>query len=138
MGILKDRGFPDDSRTVCGFFFLNGISNFLILWKKGPSACSNFGSWILIGKFGTEGMIGVFKRFGQPPGLGILENGSVSGNMEIRIMASDFELWMVMGKFRNEMLQNFDRLSRHRLGALIYKNGIIVFEYSKYRFTLDK
>ncbi|CAB4412943.1 unnamed protein product [Rhizophagus irregularis] len=94
--------------------------------KKGPSACSNFGSWILIGKFGTEGMIGVFKRFGQPPGLGILENGSVSGNMEIRIMASDFELWMVMG------------LSRHRLGALIYKNGIIVFEYSKYRFTLDK
>ncbi|CAB5371192.1 unnamed protein product [Rhizophagus irregularis] len=103
MGILKDRGFPDYSWT-------------------GPSACSNFGSWILIGKFGMEEMIG----FGQPPGLGILENGSVSGNMEIQIMASDFELWMVMG------------LSRHRLGALIYKNGIIVFEYSKYRFTLDK
>ncbi|CAB4411432.1 unnamed protein product [Rhizophagus irregularis] len=57
-----------------------------------------------IGKFGTEEMIG----FGQPPGLGILKNGSVSGNMEIRIMASDFELWMVMGKFRNKMLQNFD------------------------------
>ncbi|CAB5090070.1 unnamed protein product [Rhizophagus irregularis] len=52
-------------------------------------------------------MIVVFKRFGQPPELGILENGSVSGNMEIRIMASDFELWMVMGKFRNKMLQNF-------------------------------
>ncbi|UZN98989.1 uncharacterized protein OCT59_000272 [Rhizophagus irregularis] len=36
--------------------------------------------------------------FGQPPGLGILENGLVSGNMEIQILnASDFELRMVYG-----------------------------------------
>ncbi|UZO09471.1 uncharacterized protein OCT59_029694 [Rhizophagus irregularis] len=60
-----------------------------------PSACSNFGSWILIGKFGTEEMIG----FSQLPGLGILENGSVSGNMEIRIMASDFEFMDLMSAF---------------------------------------
>ncbi|CAB4411434.1 unnamed protein product [Rhizophagus irregularis] len=52
--------------------------------------------------------LNIGKGFGQPLGLGILENGSVSGNIEIWIMASDFELWMVMGKFRNKMLQNFD------------------------------
>ncbi|UZO17073.1 uncharacterized protein OCT59_008435 [Rhizophagus irregularis] len=69
------------------FFWETGKRVFFGKWRKGT-----FGVFKLrildIDRKVWNGRMIVFQEtmFGQPPGLGILENGLVSGNMEIQIM----------------------------------------------------
>ncbi|GET67241.1 hypothetical protein RIR_jg11328.t1 [Rhizophagus irregularis DAOM 181602=DAOM 197198] len=84
---------------VRGFFFLNGISKNFNVMEKGTFGVFKLRILDIDRKVWNGRMIGFQETmFGQPPGLGILENGLVSGNMEIQILnASDFELRMVYG-----------------------------------------